>query len=83
MFCVKDPFLFGVYSSVAASFYMQAVMLAMSEKPLSIYPDVCMGTWLVIGPLTFSGHKILSNMPQSKFRGVFYHLTSYIHNSPT
>ena len=36
------------------SFYVQAVMPAMLAKPLGIYPHVCVSTWSVIEPLTFS-----------------------------
>ena len=45
------------------SFYVQAVMPVMSAKPLGIYPHVCMSTWSVIEPLTFSDiYKILNNV---------------------
>ena len=37
-----------------AIFYVQAVMPAMLAKPLGIYPHVCVSTWSVIEPLTFS-----------------------------
>ena len=36
------------------SFYVRALMPAMSAKPLDIYPHAYMSTWSMIGPLTFS-----------------------------
>ena len=55
MFGMKDPIPRGPYVRVwFTSFNVQAVMPAMSVKLLGIYPHVCMSTWSVIGPLTFS-----------------------------
>ena len=36
------------------SFYVRTVLPAMSAKPPGIYQHVCVSTWSVIGPLTFS-----------------------------
>ena len=45
------------------SFYVRAVMLAMSAKPLGIFLRACVSTWLVIGHLTVSDIcKFLNNV---------------------
>ena len=42
---------------------LQVVMPDMSAKSLCIYPHVCVSTWSVIEPLTFSDiYKILNNV---------------------
>ena len=63
MFGVRDPIPLGSARVWLKSFYVQAVMLVMWAKPLGIYPHVCVSTWFVIGPLTFSDiQKILNNV---------------------
>ena len=58
MFGVKDP----IPRVWFKSFYVWAVMLALSVKPLGIYPHVCVRTRSVIGPLTVSDiYQILNN----------------------
>ena len=58
MFGVKDP----IPRVWFKSFYLWAVMLALSVKPLGIYPHVCVRTRSVIGPLTVSDiYQILNN----------------------
>ena len=51
-------------------------MPAMSAKPLGIYPQVCVSTWSVIGPLTASDiNQILNNVALRVLMSV---LASYI-----
>ena len=40
-------------SATLCDLYVRAVVLAMSAKPLGIYPRAYVSTWSVIGPLTF------------------------------
>ena len=50
----KTLFLVGSVRVGFTIFYVQAVMPAMLAKPLGIYPHVCVSTWSVMEPLTFS-----------------------------
>ena len=63
MFGVKDPIPLGLRRCVVHKFLYAGCNACMSAKPLGIYPQVCVSTWSVIGPLTASDiYQILNNV---------------------
>ena len=74
----KTPTRVDVERVKFTSFYVRAVMPAMSAKPLGNYSRACVSTWLV----QFKTFINFSTMSHFMFWWVFQHLRSRFHNSP-